>query len=63
MVAFLADEHALYPHDMKVLSPAFTVRSPSYVVGLVRAPYAWSLLESDLAAARIEATSPRGLAV
>jgi ABC-type polysaccharide/polyol phosphate transport system ATPase subunit len=63
VVAFLADEHALYPHDMKVLSPAFTVRSPNYVVGLVRAPYAWSLLESDSAATRLETATPRGLAV
>ncbi len=60
VTAFLADEHALYPHDMKVLSPAFTIHSPSYVVGLVRADWAWALIEAGAAPAaetRLEAAS------
>lgn len=61
VVAFLADEHALYPHDTKVLSPAFTVHSPSYVVGLVRANWEWSLLEGGAADRSLQAASTSSL--
>jgi ABC-type polysaccharide/polyol phosphate transport system ATPase subunit len=39
---YLADEHGLHLHDARILSPGFSVLSPSYVVGLVAPPRIWS---------------------
>ncbi len=39
---YLADEHGLHLHDARILSPGFSVRSPSYVVGLLNPPRQWS---------------------
>ncbi|HEX4440166.1 MAG TPA: ABC transporter ATP-binding protein [Thermoanaerobaculia bacterium] len=48
---YLGDEKALHVHDLKILRPGFTVAASDYVVGLLRPAHAWTLPESDAAAA------------
>jgi ABC-type polysaccharide/polyol phosphate transport system ATPase subunit len=40
---FLLDEEGLHIYDQRVIPGAFTVRSPSYVFGLVRVDHAWDV--------------------
>jgi ABC-type polysaccharide/polyol phosphate transport system ATPase subunit len=48
--AFVGDDKALFPHDLRVVSQAFTIHSPRYIVGLVNAVPHWSLVESQVPA-------------
>jgi lipopolysaccharide transport system ATP-binding protein len=41
--AYLTDETALHPHDIRVLRPGFSVVPPDYTVGLLRPGHEWSL--------------------
>ncbi|MFL6196214.1 MAG: ABC transporter ATP-binding protein [Thermoanaerobaculia bacterium] len=40
---FLLDEEGLHIYDQRVIPGAFTVRSPSYVFGLVQVDHAWDV--------------------
>jgi len=48
---FLFDERGLHVYDREILLRAFRIDSPSFTVGLVRAPHAWMLLGSEDVAA------------
>ncbi|HKB72492.1 MAG TPA: ABC transporter ATP-binding protein [Thermoanaerobaculia bacterium] len=43
--AYLGDEHGLHLHDARILSPGFSVLSPSYAVGLVAPARTWSVVD------------------
>ena len=49
--AYLGDEKAVHVHDLRILRPGFTVVSPDYFVGLIKPAHAWSLPDSEPAAA------------
>jgi lipopolysaccharide transport system ATP-binding protein len=44
---YLGDEKALHVHDARILRPALSVRSPEYVVGLLRPRHVWTFLRPD----------------
>jgi lipopolysaccharide transport system ATP-binding protein len=44
---YLGDEKALHVHDTRILRPALSVRSPDYVVGLLRPRHVWTVLRPD----------------
>ena len=43
--AYLGDEHGLHLHDARILSPGFSMLSPSYAVGLLAPPRTWSIVD------------------
>jgi energy-coupling factor transporter ATP-binding protein EcfA2 len=44
---YLGDEKALHVHDTRILGPVLSVRSPEYVVGLLRPRHVWTFLQPD----------------
>lgn len=52
LYVFLLDEEGLHVYDCRVLAPAFTIESPAYTIGLLRAEHHWDVGGHDEIAAR-----------